>query len=305
LLKAPKPQDGVAIVTGATGGLGLETALGLARAGFEVLVTGRDEKRGERAMARIRAAVPTARLRFAMLDVASLASVREFAAVTTGPVAVLVNNAGVMALPQRALTEDGFERQIGTNYLGHFALTGLLLDRLRGGRVVNVSSLAHRNGRIAFDDFMGATRYDPWAAYQQSKLAMLMFGLELQRRSVAGGWGVTSITAHPGWSATQIVLNGPGGGAPGLRARIMQAGFSALGQSAAAGALPELYAALDDGAKPGGYYGPCCLMETRGRVAPSKIMPQARNAADCARLWEMSEALTGVPFAPPGPVETC
>ncbi len=301
MLKAPLAGDGVAIVTGATGGLGYETALGLARAGFEVLVTGRDPKRGGRAMAGIKAAIPTARLRFGMLDVASLASIREFATVTTQPVAILVNNAGVMALPRRELTEDGFERQIGTNYLGHFALTALLRERLRGGRVVNVSSLAHRNGRIAFDDFLGATKYDPWKAYQQSKLAMLMFGLELQRRSTAGNWGVTSITAHPGWSATQIVLNGPGAGKPGLRERIMQAGFSALGQSAAAGARPELYAALDPGAKPGGYYGPCCLMETRGRVTPAKIMPQARNEADCKRLWDMSESLTGVTFAMPPP----
>ncbi len=299
MLKAPQPTDGLAVVTGATGGLGYETALGLARAGFEVLVTGRDAKRGARAIAGIKAAVPAARLRFAMLDVASLASVREFATVTTEPVAILINNAGVMALPKRELTEDGFERQIGTNYLGHFALIGLLLDRLRGGRVVNVSSLAHRRGRIAFDDFSGAKRYDSWTAYQQSKLAMLMFGLELQRRSIAGGWGVTSITAHPGWSATQIVLNGPGAGKPGLGARIMQAGFSALGQSAAAGALPELYAALDPGAKPGGYYGPCCFAETRGRVTASKIMPQARNEADCQRLWEMSENLTGVRFPSP------
>jgi hypothetical protein len=128
---------------------------------------------------------------------------------------------------------------------------------------------------------------------------MLMFGLELQRRSITNDWGVTSIAAHPGWSATQIILNGPGAGKPGLRERIMQAGFSALGQSAAAGALPELYAALDPGARPGGYYGPCCLMETRGRVTPSKIMPQARNEADCARLWDMSETLTGVSFPLP------
>ncbi len=284
---------GVAIVTGATGGLGYETALGLARAGLEVVVTGRHEKRGEQAVAAILAVVPAARLHFRMLDVASLASVKEFAATTEGPVAVLVNNAGVMALPTRQLTEDGFERQLGTNYLCHFALTARLLPQLRGGRVVNVSSLAHRRGRIAFDDLHGAAHYTPWAAYSQSKLAMLMFGRELQRRSDAAGWGVTSVTAHPGWSATRLVVNGQ---KPGLLARAAQTAFNTLGQSAAAGALPELYAALDPKAKPGGYYGPCCLGETRGHVTESKVMPQARDPAACARLWEMSEVLTGVQF---------
>lgn len=291
--RAPTPADGIAIVTGALGGLGYETALGLARAGFEVLLTGRDQKRGDRAVAAVRKAVPGATLRFGMLDVASLASIQEFATVTQDPVAVLVNNAGVMALPRRALTEDGFERQLGTNYLGHFALTARLLPLLRNARVVNVSSLAHRRGQIAFQDLQGASSYKPWAAYGQSKLAMLMFGLELQRRSAANGWGVTSITAHPGWSATRLVLNGQ---TPGLLAHLFQSTFNTLGQSAAAGALPELYAALDPDARPGGYYGPCCWGETRGKPSPSKIMPQARDEAACARLWTASETLTGIKF---------
>ncbi len=286
----------LSIVTGATGGLGYETALGLGRVGHDVLMTGRDEGRGAATLARAKAAVPGGTFRFQMLDVASLASVRAFAESVASPIAVLVNNAGVMALPRRETTVDGFERQLGTNYLGHFALTARLLPQLRGARVVNVASLAHRRGRIVFDDLNGERRYEPWAAYAQSKLAMLMFGIELQERSIAAGWGVVGMAAHPGWSATSIVLNGPGAKAPGLKERIMQAGFNALGQSAAAGALPLLYAALDPAARPGGYYGPCCLGETRGRPTPSKIMPQALDAQARDRLWQMSEALTGVAY---------
>ena len=294
--KAPVPADGLAVVTGATGGLGYEIALGLARAGFETMLTGRDAGRGDAAVARVKAAYPAGNVRFGLLDVASLASVQAFADAVTQPVAVLVNNAGVMALPRRELTVDGFEQQFGTNYLGHFALTARLFPKLGHGRVVNVSSLAHRRGHIAFDDLQGATRYQPWQAYAQSKLAMLMFAFELQRRSATAGWTVSGFGAHPGWSATQIVHNGPGRGQPGLRERLMQAGFSALGQSVAAGALPELYAATDAGARPGGYYGPCCLGETRGRPVPSWTSPAARNEENRARLWEISEKLSGVAF---------
>ena len=289
--------DGLAIVTGATGGLGYETALGLARAGVAVLMTGRDAGRGATALAQARQAVPGGTLDFALLDVASLASVEAFAGTIAGPVGVLVNNAGIMALPKRELTVDGFERQLGTNYLGHFALTGRLLDRLRGGRVVNVASVAHRRGRIAFDDLSAERRYSPFAAYAQSKLAMLMFGLELQRRSVASGWGVAGYAAHPGWAATSIVLNGIGQKRPGRLARALQTGFSLMGQSAAEGALPILYAALDPAAKPGGYYGPCCWGETRGRPAEARIYPQAADTGDCARLWDAAARLTTVSYA--------
>lgn len=292
----PTAADGLAIVTGATGGLGYETAVGLSRAGHEVLLTGRDPGRGAKALARLLSANPHAKARFAHLDVASLASVATFAATITSPVAILVNNAGVMALPSRELTEDGFERQLGTNYLGHFALTARLLPRLHGSRVVNVSSVAHRRGAIHFDDLQGAAAYNPWSAYAQSKLAMLMFALELQRRSTAAAWSLLSYAAHPGWSATQLVFNGPGEKRFGLRAQIMQAGFSALSQSAASGAQPILFAALDATAKPGGYYGPCCFGETRGHPTPARIMPQAKNLAENARLWDLSEALTGTPF---------
>ncbi len=289
--------DGLAIVTGATGGLGYETALGLAHAGHDVLLTGRNPRRGQSALDRLKKLLPNARARFQLLDVGSLGAIQQFAAAIEQPVAVLVNNAGVMALPERQLTEDGFERQFGVNYLGHFALTARLLPRLRDGRVVSVSSLAHRRGAIRFDDLQGEAAYSPWGAYAQSKLAMLMFAIELQRRSTANDWGVTGFAAHPGWSATRIVANGPGEGRPGPLAHLMQAGFNALGQSAKDGARPILFAALDPAARPGAYYGPCCWGETRGKPAKSRVSPQASRPADQARLWDISETLTGAPFA--------
>lgn len=284
----------LAIVTGATGGIGYETALGLARAGHDVMLTGRNAGRGADALARLKQAHPPATATFQVLDVSSLAAVKAFAAAQDREVAVLVNNAGVMAFPRRRVSVDGFELQFATNYLGHFALALRLLPLLRGGRVVNVSSLAHRRGAIHFDDLQGERRYSGWASYSQSKLAMLMFGIELQARSLANGWGVQGFAAHPGWSATGIVRNGPGASRPGPVAALMQAGFDALAQSAAAGALPILYAALDPAARPGGYYGPCCFAETRGRVTPSRIYPQASDRTAQARLWQASEVLTGL-----------
>ena len=284
----------LAIVTGATSGLGWHTALGLARVGHDVLLTGRDEGRGAAALARLEAQGATGG--FALLDVSSLASVRTFAASIDRPVSVLVNNAGVMALPRRELTVDGFERQFATNHLGHFTLVAALLDRLRGGRVVAVSSVAHRRGRIAIDDLNAERRYDPWAAYAQSKLANLMFALELQQRSTAGEWGIHALAAHPGWAATEIITNGMGAKAPGLKERLLQAAFSAAGQSAANGARPLIHAAIDPGALATPYWGPCCWNETRGRPAPARIEMHARDGAMRTRLWDASEALTGAGY---------
>ena len=209
---------------------------------------------------------------------------------------MLVNNAGIMAPPQRTLTVDGFEQQIGTNYLGHFALTGRLLPQLKAApraHVVSVASLAHRGAQIALDDLQGERSYNPRRAYGQSKLAMLIFARELQRRAALHGWPFVSIAAHPGWSATRIVLNGMG---QGSRERFIQTAFNTLAQSAAQGAQPILYAALDPAAEPGGYYGPSRLNETRGPPAPSKVMPQAQDQATAERLWALSEKLTGVQF---------
>ncbi len=187
-----------AVVTGASGGLGYETALALAGSGHEVVLTARNPAKGDLALHRIRAAWPAARVSFAVLDMASLASVAAFAAGVVGPVGLLVNNAGVMAPDRRQVTPDGFELQMGTNYFGHFTLTARLLPRLIEGRarVVQVSSLAHRHARIDFDDLQGERRYRPWTQYGQSKLAMLMFALELDRRARAAGWPIVSVAAH-------------------------------------------------------------------------------------------------------------
>jgi NAD(P)-dependent dehydrogenase (short-subunit alcohol dehydrogenase family) len=294
----PSQNGKLAVVTGATGGLGYETALALARAGAEVLVAGRNEEKGRVAIEQIKRAVPRANVRFAMLDLASLASVRAFAASMSAsgqPVDLLINNAGVMDLPGRRLTEDGFEQQFGTNHLSHFALTGLLLPLLRRAvapRVVNVSSLAHRGGKIDFGNLQAERKYSSWAAYQQSKLANLLFTLELQRRSDAYGWGLMSNAAHPGYARTELIPNGPGTG--GLKGAGMKVLGSFMSQSAAAGALPTLFAATSPDAAPNGYYGPNGFYELKGPVAPAKVFPQAKDEAVARKLWEVSEQLTGV-----------
>jgi NAD(P)-dependent dehydrogenase (short-subunit alcohol dehydrogenase family) len=294
----PSLSGKLAVVTGATGGLGYETALALARAGAEVLVTGRNAEKGRAAIERIKRAVPAAKVRFEMLDLASLASVRAFATkmiANARPLDLLVNNAGVMDLPTRRLTEDGFELQFGTNHLSHFALTGLLLPLLRSAdapRVVNVSSLAHRGGKMDFANLQAERRYRSWPAYQQSKLANLLFTFELQRRSDANGWGLMSNAAHPGYARTDLIPNGPGTG--GLKGMVMKALGSFMSHSAAAGALPTLFAAASVDATPSGYYGPDGFYELKGAVAPAQIFPQAKDEAVARRLWDVSEQLTGV-----------
>jgi NAD(P)-dependent dehydrogenase (short-subunit alcohol dehydrogenase family) len=295
------PQTGrTAVITGATGGLGYETALALAGAGATVVLTGRNDIKGKDALGRIRAQYPNADVSYETLDLASLASVADFAgrfAISRPSLDLLINNAGVMALPKRRTTQDGFERQLGTNYLGHYALTARLLPQLRRGlkpRIVNLSSLAHRSGAINFKDPQSELSYRPWRAYCQSKLAMLMFALELQRRSDAAGWGLISNAAHPGYARTDLIPNGPG-----MRSlswsfgRLLQPYVS---QSAAAGALPTLFAATSPDAKPGGYYGPNGVYEMKGPPVEAKIMPQAKDLAAAAMLWDASAMLTGVSF---------
>jgi NAD(P)-dependent dehydrogenase (short-subunit alcohol dehydrogenase family) len=208
---------------------------------------------------------------------------------------ILINNAGVMALPRRQVTADGFEMQLGTNHLGHFALTARLLPLLRRAsapRVVSLSSLAHRTGRIDFNDLQGARLYSPWKAYGQSKLACLMFALELQRRSSAAGWKVTSNAAHPGFARTNLFTSGPGG----LLSVATDFAAPFFGHSAADGARPTLFAATSPTAEPGGYYGPGGFGELRGAPARALIMPQARDAAAAARLWDVSATLTRTLF---------
>lgn len=294
----PSQAGRVAVVTG-TGGLGFEVALALARAKAEVVIAGRNPAKGAEAVARIAAAVPHAKARFERLDLAGLASVAAFAERFAGRhdrLDLLINNAGVMVPPRRQETEDGFELQLGTNYLGHFALTARLFPLLRsatGSRVVTLSSVAARSGTIDFDDFNAIARYRPMRVYSQSKLACLMFSLELQRRSDRGGWGVTSIGAHPGVARTSLLHNAPGRrSAAGLTRSMLWFLFQPVAQ----GALPTLFAATSPEALPGGYYGPRHLGETRGAPAAAAIPPQARDADVATSLWNISEELTRLRF---------
>jgi|SRR5450631_127876 NAD(P)-dependent dehydrogenase (short-subunit alcohol dehydrogenase family) len=296
----PSLTGKTAVITGATGGLGYETALALAGAGAAVVLTGRNEAKGRHALQEIRSQFPNARITYENLDLAKLASVADFAARFAAgyqSLDLLINNAGVLALPKRETTSDGFEMQFGTNYLGHYALTAHVLPLLRRGnqpRVVNLSSLAHRSGTIDFDDLQGAKSYKPFKAYCQSKLAMLMFALELQRRSNAAGWGLMSTAAHPGYALTNLIANGPGTrGLMGQLGKILRPFAS---HSAAEGALPTLFAATSPQAEPGGYYGPDWFYELKGPPVPAKIMPRAKDAATAARLWDVSAALTGISF---------
>jgi len=302
----PSQNGKTAVVTGATGGLGYETALALARAGAVVVVAGRDELRGVAMVQRINAFGPASQASFEPLDLANLASIAAFAtriAERYLALDLLVNNAGIMGLPQRRATSDGFEAQLGTNYLGHFALTARLLPSLRRAgqpRVVSVSSLAHRRGRIDFGDLQAERRYSPWRAYEQSKLAMLLFAAELQRRSDAAGWGLTSVAAHPGVARTEIFRDVVQGRGARLKEALAEVAMILVAQSAAQGALPLLYAATAPGVRPGGYYGPDGFREMKGYPAPAKVSAQGRDDAAAARLWDASERITGVRFGSAG-----
>jgi NAD(P)-dependent dehydrogenase (short-subunit alcohol dehydrogenase family) len=293
----PDQSGRTAIVTGANSGLGLATARELARAGARVVLACRDTAKGRTAQAEIEAAVPGADLRLEALDLASLDSVRAFSGRVGGDPAgldLLINNAGVMATPRRH-TDDGFELQFGTNHLGHFALTGLLLGELEGrddARVVTLSSGAHRIGRIAFDDLGGERRYFRWSAYGQSKLANLLFALELDRRLRAAGSTVKSLAAHPGYAATNLQTAGP----PLVDALIMRVGNALIAQSEDMGALPTLYAATEPGLEGGTFVGPDGFAEQRGHPKPVAPNSAARDEAVARRLWEVSERMTGVRY---------
>jgi NAD(P)-dependent dehydrogenase (short-subunit alcohol dehydrogenase family) len=267
-----------AVVTGANSGIGLPTALELARHGARVVVAARSPGKGGDAVARIRREAPGAQVEYARLDLADLASVREFAA-GVGEVDLLINNAGVLA-GSRQETKDGFELQFGTNHLGHFALTGLLLPKLLarpGARVVTVSSDAHSAGTIDFDDLGLTRRYGRFSAYGRSKLANLLFMLELHRRAQKAGADLLSVATHPGATATNIVNLGP-----------FQFLMGVFMKSAAAGAVPSLYAATSPDVRGGEFFGPRLK-----RITPSA---EARSEEVARRLWEVSAELTGVRF---------
>jgi NAD(P)-dependent dehydrogenase (short-subunit alcohol dehydrogenase family) len=295
----PDQKGRVVIVTGATSGIGFEAARALAAKGAEVLLAVRDTQRGEAKAAEIRAVSPQAKVSVSALDVASLASVRDFAerASDTLPrIDVLLNNAGLGMQSQRAVTVDGFERQFGTNHLGHFALTGLLIPallRAPAPRVVSIASIAHRGGRIDFDDLQGERAYNGRKAYSQSKLADLMFALELDRRARLAGSRLIAVAAHPGVATTGFIKATE---MPALVASVAQMAIGLLFQDAAHGTLPGLYAATMPDVAGGQYWGPDGLLEARGAPALAKLAPQAQDRAVWARLWEVSETLTGVKY---------
>ncbi|MEO6500858.1 MAG: SDR family NAD(P)-dependent oxidoreductase [Jatrophihabitantaceae bacterium] len=296
-----------ALVTGANSGIGWQTALELARHGARVRLASRDAGRGEAAVRRVREQVPGADIELVRLDLASLASIKDVAEGWDGPLHLLVNNAGVMAPPDLRTTEDGFELQFGTNHLGHFALTGRLLPALLsaggdsgssgvggGARVVTVSSLVHWGGQPGPLRGEPEAGYSPQRAYANSKLANVLFALELQRRAEAHAAPLTSTAAHPGLSRTNLMLSPDGMGARPLMRGARNTVGRLMFQSAAAGAHPTLYAATV--AAPGSYSGPRWPGGMRGPAGPARTSRTARDLRLAADLWDLSEELTGVRY---------
>lgn len=298
----PRLDGKIIVVTGANSGIGYEAARGLAGAGAHVVLACRSEASASDAIAKIRADHPGARTSFLPLDLSNLSSVRAFAEAfgkAHDRLDVLVNNAGVMALPYRK-TADGFEMQLGTNHLGHFALTGLLLSRIvraAPSRVVTVSSGAHNMGKIRFDDLQWEHGYKRWMAYGQSKLANLLFAYELERRLEARGLAVRSVACHPGYAATNL---------QGAAARMENSSFgekmwrginSLFAQPMDMGALPTLFAAGAPEARGGDYIGPDGFMEMRGHPKKVESNAHSHDTEVARRLWEVSEQLTGVRYA--------
>ena len=299
----PDQSGKTALVTGGNSGLGYQTVMQLARKGAQVLLAVRDHARGAAALERLGADAPGSRAELVQFDLADLATIERFAAgfLAGGQgLDLLVNNAGVMAIPHRETTAQGYERQFGTNHLGHFALTGRLLPALArqpGSRVVTVSSNQHKRAKgIDFDDLQGEHSYRPWRAYAQSKLANAMFVLEFARRLRAAGLDVVSAGAHPGFAATNLQITGPRSGGTSLVARGMGLATRLFAQ-AGDGALPTLYAATAADVHGGDYFGPDGRGEMRGHHPKrAQFSAAAHDAAAAARLWAVSEELTVVTF---------
>jgi NAD(P)-dependent dehydrogenase (short-subunit alcohol dehydrogenase family) len=296
------------LITGANSGIGYHAALKLARKGAHVMLASRDRQRGEAARARLDADAPSAHTELVLFDLASLASVRSFAENELAKhrhIHILINNAGVMAPPKRLETADGFELQFGTNVLGHFALTALLMPALEQAaaaspdrpRVVTIASIAHKRGQLNFDDLQSTRSYGPMRAYQQSKLADLMFTFELDRRLRAAKSRVMSVAAHPGVANTNLFQVGDYSPVEKAIRNLVGHAIGIVLNTDAEGALPTLYAATAPDAQDGGYYGPPGFQEMRGDdVGPAKVAPQALDTAAAARLWQTCEDLTGIKF---------
>jgi NAD(P)-dependent dehydrogenase (short-subunit alcohol dehydrogenase family) len=304
----PSQEGKRILITGANSGIGYHAALKLARKGAVVMLACRDRQRGELALDRLHNEAPSTHTELVILDLASLSSVREFAAqelAKNRPLHVLINNAGVMAPPTRKGTADGFELQFGTNVLGHFALTSLLmpaLDRAAAEsderpRIVTVASIAHKRGQLNFDDLQSARNYSPMKAYQQSKLANLMLALELDRRLRSESSPVMSIAVHPGLANTNLFKSDEHSPVQKTLRNVAAHAIDILLNTDAEGALPTLFAATSADAESGGYYGPQGFQEMRGdEVGNARIASQARDTTAAARLWKVCEELTGVSF---------
>jgi NAD(P)-dependent dehydrogenase (short-subunit alcohol dehydrogenase family) len=301
----PAQNDRCVLITGGNSGIGYEAALELARNGAQVILPARSLEKASDAITRIRRNVPNAKLIPALLDLASLASVRAFAVFIAEnfpgqSLDLLINNAGVMAVPKRELTVDGHERQFATNYLGPFLLTALIYPHLKkrpGTRIVTVASGVTNQAKIEFDNLQSERIYKPmFGAYSQSKLADLIFQLELQRRLTASGSPILSVGAHPGYAITNLQTSGPAGVVP-LSLRIVEVILKPLAsQDAAQGALPTLFAATSPAVIPGGYYGPNGFQELKGHPVPAKIAPAAKDLSLAKRLWAETERMTGTAF---------
>ena len=295
----PDQTGRVAVITGASSGIGAEAAEALAGKGAQLVLAVRDPARGDATRRGIIARHPAADVIISLVDLADLASIRDCAARLAGSlprIDILLNNAGLGLQPVRATTVDGFERQFGTNHLGHFAFTGLLIPtllRAPAPRVVTIASIAHRRGRINFANLQSERPYNAGAAYSQSKLANLLFAFELDRRARAAGSRLMSLAAHPGISATGFIK---ATGMPGYKVALGDLAFRWFGQAASEGAKPGLYAAAMPDVDGGQYWGPDGILELRGSPALAKAEPQALDRALAQRLWSTSEDLTGVEY---------
>lgn len=296
----PDQRGRVAVVTGANSGLGLVTATELAKHGAKVVLAVRNTDAGEKAAAGIRKSAPGAELEVRRLDLASLDSVRTFAgklAADHESIDLLINNAGLVVLGERSTTSDGFELHMGTNMLGHFALTGLLLDTVRRGtapRIVNLSSVVHKTVSVDLDDLMSQMDFDASTAYRRSKLATTAFGLELDRRLRAAGSPIISVVAHPGVTKTNLTPRAFEG--LSLGRRLVARLYALRTQSVEQGTLPQLYAATAEGVRGGQFFGPSGLGEESGHAVEVRASPQAADPAFGRALWVAAETLTGVSF---------
>ena len=297
----PDQKGRLVVVTGGNSGIGYEAGLALAGRNARVILAVRSVEKGEQAAQTIRQHYPAAEVKVMALNLSDLKSVKGFAEAflrANDRLDILINNAGVMARPE-VRTDDGFEMQFGTNHLGHFALTGLLLPALKAAadsRVVTVSSFVHNSGDIHFDDLQWKKKYDRWGAYAQSKLANLLFTYELQRRFAASGNKSISVGCHPGYAATNLQFAGPAMEGSTFKARMMKVGNALFAQRQDMGALPTLFAATAAEVIGGDFIGPTAMREMRGY--PGKVMSndKSHDEALAKRLWTISEELTGVVY---------